>query len=72
MSRPHPAYAVTVAHNGRVLDLLAGRDFLLYPISIAPTLMPDRLPVLLDDLVRLGAAVHVADTACRRVGADRA
>ncbi len=66
MRQPHPDFAVGIRHNGIGLDLLAGRDFILCPLGIAPSLVPDRLPPLLEDLVRLAAAVHVADTACRR------
>lgn len=66
MSKPHPEYGVAVARDERVLDLRAGRDFWLHPACIARSLGLDRLPARLDDLARLAAAAHVADTACRR------
>jgi hypothetical protein len=62
----HPAYPVTVRHNGRVLEMVGGKDFLLCPLGMAPSLIPDRLPHRLEDLVRLAAGVYVADTVCRR------
>lgn len=66
MIKKHPSYKVTVNHNGRVLDLVAGRDFLLCPMGLEPSVLPDRLPARLDDLVRVAGAVHVADTLSRR------
>jgi len=66
MSNNHPSYKLTVNHNGRVLEFVAGQDFLLCPMGLEPSVLPDKLPARLDDLVRVAGAVHVADTVARR------
>lgn len=66
MNKNHPSYKLTVKHNGRVLELVAGQDFLLCPMGLEPWVLPDRLPARLEDLVRVAGAVHVADTVAHR------